>query len=49
MGVKLGLSHYGTNTNIGCIKNRVLRRIFVLKKDEVKGGSRKLHIEEFHN
>jgi hypothetical protein len=28
---------------------RVLRRIFRLKKDEVKGGWKKLHNEEFHN
>jgi hypothetical protein len=28
-------------------ENRVLRRIFGLKKDEVMGGWRKLHNEEF--
>jgi hypothetical protein len=28
-------------------KNRVLRRIFVPKRDEVTGGCRKLHIENF--
>jgi hypothetical protein len=27
----------------------VLRRIFGPKRDEVMGGWRKLHIEEFHN
>jgi hypothetical protein len=30
-------------------ENRVLRRIFVLKADEVTGGWRKLHHEELHN
>jgi hypothetical protein len=30
-------------------KNRVLRRIFGPKRDEVTGGWRKLDNEEFHN
>jgi hypothetical protein len=30
-------------------KNRVLRRIFGPKRDEVTGGWRKLHNEELHN
>jgi hypothetical protein len=30
-------------------ENRVLRRIFGLKRDEVTRGWRKLHNEEFHN
>jgi hypothetical protein len=30
-------------------ENRVLRRIFRLKRDGVTGGWRKLHNEEFHN
>jgi hypothetical protein len=30
-------------------QNRVLRRIFGPKSDEVIGGWRKLHTEEFHN
>jgi hypothetical protein len=30
-------------------ENRVLRRIIVPKRDEVKGGWRKLHKEELHN
>jgi hypothetical protein len=30
-------------------KNRVLRRIFGLKRDEVTGGWRMLHNEELHN
>jgi hypothetical protein len=30
-------------------ENRVLRRIFGPKRDEVKGGWRNLHKEELHN
>jgi hypothetical protein len=30
-------------------ENRVLRRIFGPKRDEVKGNWRKLHNEEIHN
>jgi hypothetical protein len=30
-------------------ENRVLRRIFCPKRDEVTGGWRKLYNEEFHN
>jgi hypothetical protein len=30
-------------------ENRVLRRIFEPKRDEVTGGWRKLHIEKLHN
>jgi hypothetical protein len=30
-------------------ENRILRRIFRPKRDEVKGGRRKLHNEELHN
>jgi hypothetical protein len=30
-------------------ENRVLRRIFVPKRDEVTGGCRKLYNEELHN
>jgi hypothetical protein len=30
-------------------ENRVLRRIFGLKRDKVTGGWRKLHNEELHN
>jgi hypothetical protein len=31
------------------LENRVLRRIFGSKRDEVAGGWRKLHNEELHN
>jgi hypothetical protein len=30
-------------------ENKVLRRIFALKRNEVTGGWRKLHNEELHN
>jgi hypothetical protein len=30
-------------------ENRVLRRIFGLKRDEVIGGWRKMHSKELHN
>jgi hypothetical protein len=30
-------------------ENRVLRRIFGSKRDEVTGGWRKMHNEELHN
>jgi hypothetical protein len=31
------------------LENRVLRRIFVPKREEVAGGWRRQHNEEFHN
>jgi hypothetical protein len=34
---------------LGVFENRVLRRIFGLKRDEVLGSWRKLYNEEFHN
>jgi hypothetical protein len=34
---------------LSVFENRVLRRIFELKGDEVKGGWRKLHNEKLHN
>jgi hypothetical protein len=33
---------------LSALENRVLRRIFGLKKDELMGGWRKLHNEELH-
>jgi hypothetical protein len=38
---------YGRNVTL--FKNRVMRRIFGLKRDEVIGGWRKLHNENLHN
>jgi hypothetical protein len=49
MGVKLGRSHSGTNVKLKVFEDRVLRRIFVRKKDEVTGEWRKLHNEELNN
>jgi hypothetical protein len=34
---------------LSVFENRVLRRIFGPKRDEVTGGWRKLHNEELHN
>jgi hypothetical protein len=36
-------------TQIERVENRVLRRIFGPKRDEVTGDWRKLHNEELHN
>jgi hypothetical protein len=47
--VKLGLSHYGKNTDRGYFKNRLLRRIFEPKREEVPGDWRRLHNEELLN
>jgi hypothetical protein len=44
MDVKLGLSG-----RMRVFENRVLRRIFGPKRDEVTGGLGKLHNDEFHN
>jgi hypothetical protein len=35
--------------NTAVFENRVLRRIFGPKRDEVTGGQRTLHNEELHN
>jgi hypothetical protein len=47
MGVVLGLSHKGKN--IEGFENRVLRRMFGPKREDVAGGGRRLHIEELQN
>jgi hypothetical protein len=43
MGAKLG------EHRLRVFENRVLRRIFGPRRDEVTGDWRKLHNEEFHN
>jgi hypothetical protein len=45
------MHHFGTLylPRLRVFENRVLRRIFGPKKDEVTGGWRKLHTEELHN
>jgi hypothetical protein len=44
--VKLGRGHSGKNVGLRVFENRVLRRIFEPKRDEVTGELRKLHNEE---
>jgi len=43
MGVKLGRSQGGKKLKLRVFENRVLRRIFGPKGDEVTGKRRKLH------
>jgi hypothetical protein len=47
MGVKLGLT-LREEHSLKVFHNRVLRRIFGPKRDEVTGECRKLHNEELH-
>jgi hypothetical protein len=42
-------SHGSSRHRLRVLENRVLRRIFGPKRDEVTGGWRKLHNEELHN
>jgi hypothetical protein len=49
MGAKLGFLTLMEEHRLRVFENRVLRRIFGLKRDEVMGGWRKLHNEEHHN
>jgi hypothetical protein len=39
----------GTKHRLRVFENRVLRRMFEPKRDEMTGGWRKLHNEELHN
>jgi hypothetical protein len=48
MGVKLGFSHQGKN-RLEVSENRILRRIFGPKREEVARGWRRLHNEELHS
>jgi len=47
MGVKLGLSHQRKDVRV--FENRVLRKTFGPKTDEVTENWRKLHTEELHD
>jgi hypothetical protein len=47
--MKLGSLTLREEHRVRVFKNRVLRRIFSPKRDEVTGESRKLHSEELHN
>jgi hypothetical protein len=49
MGVKLGRSQCGEEHWVKVFENRVLRKIFGPKRDEVTGEWRKLHIEELND
>jgi hypothetical protein len=49
MGAKLGLLTLREEHRLRVFENRVLRRIFEQKRDEVTGDWRKLHDEELHN
>jgi hypothetical protein len=49
MGVKLGSLTLREEHRLEVFENRVLRRIFGPKRDEVTGGWRKLHNEELHD
>jgi hypothetical protein len=48
MGVKLGLT-LREEYRLRAFLNRVLRRKFGPKREEVAGGWRRLHNEELHN
>jgi hypothetical protein len=45
----MGVTWSLTLREVHVFENRVRRRIFGPKRDEVTGGSRKLHNEELHN
>jgi len=49
MGVKLGLSHSGVGNRLRMFENRVLRKIFEPKRDEVIGEWRRLHNGELYD
>jgi hypothetical protein len=49
MGVKPWSLTLREEHRLRVFENRVLRRIFGPKRDEVTGGWRKLHSEELHN
>jgi hypothetical protein len=49
MGVKLGRSYWGRNEGLKFFENRMLRRIFGPKRDDVTGEWRRLHNEELND
>ena len=49
MGVKLGRSQRGRQRRLRVFENRVLRRIFEPKMDDVPWEWRKLHNEELND
>jgi hypothetical protein len=49
MDMKLGLLTLKEEHRLRVFENRVLKKTFGKKRDEVTGGWRKLHNEELHN
>jgi hypothetical protein len=49
MSVNLSLLHPKEKLRLRVFEDRVLRRIFGPKREEVAGGWRRLHNEELHN
>jgi hypothetical protein len=43
------VSHIERKHREGVYENRVLRRIFIPEREEIRGGWGKLHDEELHN
>jgi hypothetical protein len=48
VAVKLGLSHWNV-TRLRAFENRVLRKMFRPKRDEVTGDFRRMHNEELYD
>jgi hypothetical protein len=48
MGMKIGVSDIKEEHRLRVCENRVLRRIFGPRRDEVAGVWRKLHTKELH-
>ena len=49
MGVELGHSHLREEHRLRVFENRVLRRIFQPKRDQITGEWRKLHNEDLND
>jgi hypothetical protein len=49
MGVKHRLSAFRAKHGLTALENKILRRIFGLRREVVQVGSRRLHDEELHN
>ena len=49
MGVKLGRRHCGKKRKLRVFENKVLRRLFRPRRDEVTGEWRRLHNEELND
>ena len=49
MGVKLGHSHLREERRLRVFENRVVRKVYGPKRDEVTGEWRRLHNEELND